>query len=979
MRSLLIALPLLLMSAGDLVGQINSSQIYSNQYRPPGMDWHELQTDHFRIIYPAKAADEARRSAGILESHYPHVREKVGGNLHRFPVILNTESDIANGFVTPLNFRSEVEITPSRGKSMNPRSGDWLNLVLPHELVHALQMSVNPGGVTWLAGLFSPDLRRSIHTAAPVGVFEGVAVHYESHGPGMTGGRGAHPFFINRFRQDLLSGSPWSMGQLFHRSASTRPFDRHYAGSWEFIDWLEKQYGESAFREAVRFHYRWPLFGFGVALRAETGHWPRALYRKFIRDRLTVIDPELQPSEAADIRTAEGQRLDPGYGGPSLRRPLWLDNHRLLVHGSFYNAPTGFWIIHLDSGRYEMLLESASTDDYRYALSSDGRTLHFADLVANPRYDGVFRSRLHTADLSTGRVTSLKRPERLYAPDPGSPFLALQTSGTAGRLVAVDSGEGTVTPQLDPGAAASVIEVQRHPLHQDLIAVIARRGSQQALWISHTDKLEGLLEREPAVSFREGSLYDLAWHPEERHLLVTSDRTGVMDIYEYRHENRKLRQITRSRSNAFEASYSPDGDRIAYIVQEGSIYLPMLLDRKDFLNRTVPSSVWRGPSERDNGEVGSSETRADGDGSDQSGTYSVQPYRSGLSWLKPRTLLPLYRQRPGNGHQFGLELHSTDLLSRNTYRAEFSHLYDRYWFDLDYTWTGSHPGLKTSLFSRPGTIRLPAATDTDAIRLLQRSTGAGIEIPWRYLIENRTRYSSLQVNPGYRISRLSLYPLRGRGPAGIESDWLHTISMEMVFSYRLRQHIRDIQPSAGWVLFAQSDLDLNQFSIRTSVNNRTVTRTLSGRQGLRAGITTWVAPAARWNQSLRLDLQLITQTAPGPYSIDQLVSPLYQDTPYPDASRLGLFNTRYTVPLLFPDDGGFLVPVYLSNLYLVLFSQSVADLDQSPFLAQQNRIRTAIGAGIRTRIRLSNLNLDLGIGVGYEPGRQQWRLLLGPF
>src|SRR5690625_3063953 len=112
--------------------------------------------NHVLFIYTANATVALSLTVVILEIQYQHVLYNVGGNQHRFTVIHNTKSDIANGFVTPLNFRSEVEITPSRGKSMNPRSGDWLNLVLPHELVHALQMSVNPGGVTCWPACFHP-------------------------------------------------------------------------------------------------------------------------------------------------------------------------------------------------------------------------------------------------------------------------------------------------------------------------------------------------------------------------------------------------------------------------------------------------------------------------------------------------------------------------------------------------------------------------------------------------------------------------------------------------------------------------------------------------------------------------------------------------------------------------------------------------------------------------------------------------------
>jgi hypothetical protein len=146
------------------------AQVYSTQYRVPGQNWQQLQTEQFRLIFPARYLDEAERALSILQTEYDDIRELIGGNLHNFTVILNPENDRSNGFVSPFNFRSEVELAPIKGKALNPASGDWLEAVLPHELVHALHFSINPSSVTSLLTLFSPDMRRSVHLAAPLGL-----------------------------------------------------------------------------------------------------------------------------------------------------------------------------------------------------------------------------------------------------------------------------------------------------------------------------------------------------------------------------------------------------------------------------------------------------------------------------------------------------------------------------------------------------------------------------------------------------------------------------------------------------------------------------------------------------------------------------------------------------------------------------------------------------------------------------------------
>ncbi|HMB96968.1 MAG TPA: hypothetical protein VKM36_00680, partial [Balneolaceae bacterium] len=102
----------------------------------------------------------------------------------------------------------------------------------------------------------------------------------------------------------------------------------------------------------------------------------------------------------------------------------------------------------------------------------------------------------------------------------------------------------------------------------------------------------------------------------------------------------------------------------------------------------------------------------------------------------------------------------------------------------------------------------------------------------------------------------------------------------------------------------------------------------------------------------------------------------FSELPLPAVNNAGIFNTRYTIPIIYPDDGGLLLPAYLSNVYLVLFSQTVTDLDRNNFAEAS---RTVYGAGIRSRFRLSNLRFDIGISFGWEPTRNEFTTYFGSF
>lgn len=175
---------LLFAVAGGLkTTRAQSLTIYPVQYRPPGQHWQQLRTQHFRILFPRGLDSTAYKAAHILENQYPDIQTLTGGSLSDFSVILNSYSDLSNGFVTPFDFRSEIVLSPQKGKVISPVNGGWLKNVLPHELTHALQFSHFDGfGLGSLIHIFSPDLARSLHGAPPSGIQEGLAVYHESHG-----------------------------------------------------------------------------------------------------------------------------------------------------------------------------------------------------------------------------------------------------------------------------------------------------------------------------------------------------------------------------------------------------------------------------------------------------------------------------------------------------------------------------------------------------------------------------------------------------------------------------------------------------------------------------------------------------------------------------------------------------------------------------------------------------------------------------
>jgi hypothetical protein len=118
----------------------------------PDEDWRTLQTEHFRVTFPAHLEGLGRRAAARAEMAWAELSEVfLEPPGRRIDVLVTDHTDFSNGFaqVVPSN---RVTSTPDR-RSTSPGLGyfdDWLDLVITHELAHIVHLdhTGNPLGRT---------------------------------------------------------------------------------------------------------------------------------------------------------------------------------------------------------------------------------------------------------------------------------------------------------------------------------------------------------------------------------------------------------------------------------------------------------------------------------------------------------------------------------------------------------------------------------------------------------------------------------------------------------------------------------------------------------------------------------------------------------------------------------------------------------------------------------------------------------------
>src|SRR5512135_660695 len=148
----------------------------------PSADWRTLETEHFRIHYPAPFEAWALHAAGGIEEVRSRVARLVGyAPPRKIEVVVSDPAADANGEAIPFLDRPEVLLwtSPPEPESSIGDYGDWMEMVATHEVAHVAHLA-RPGG-GWLGGLarWSPAPFGPLALRSPRWVMEGYATLIE--------------------------------------------------------------------------------------------------------------------------------------------------------------------------------------------------------------------------------------------------------------------------------------------------------------------------------------------------------------------------------------------------------------------------------------------------------------------------------------------------------------------------------------------------------------------------------------------------------------------------------------------------------------------------------------------------------------------------------------------------------------------------------------------------------------------------------
>ncbi len=559
----------------------------------PAASWQTLQTEHFRVHYPAASEAWAKRTTSRLESIRAAVAREVGyGPPQIVDVVIMDPSAQANGSAWPILPwpRMVLWTSPPGPQSVIGHYRDWGELLVVHEEVH-------------LAHLLRPSRNRlerwsgrllpigPISRRAPRWLSEGYATYLEGR---LTGyGRPHSDLRAVVLRRWAQLGELPSYGRLNSDSQSWRGLSMAYLVGSAYLEWLVERTGPDSLRQLWARMSARQARSFDAAFVGVFGDPPAKLYNRF-RAELTYRAIRTELEIAPQLAAGElWQDLSWTSGAPEIspdgdKLAIVLrskDGPSRLVVWSTAEDPEAeeTWqkkrdrLVALDPEDVPAVRSRPLPRDPLFELTDrhgapphTPRWIGGSDALLYVRYEpdaaGFLHPDLFRWDLESGRVERLTHGADLREPDPapsGEWAVAVRQRHGLSQLVRVDLADGSVEP-----LTAAAVDVVYHrpridPSGQRITFVRHQGGFWQLVVraLSNGDETVLSTASEPTRS----TVSYPSWSADGASVFAVVGEGGFLDIRRFDVDSGRSHQVTRSHGATLAPAPTPDGQQLFFL------------------------------------------------------------------------------------------------------------------------------------------------------------------------------------------------------------------------------------------------------------------------------------------------------------------------------------------------------------------------------------------------------------------------------
>lgn len=545
---------------------------------PPSIKWQQLNTPHFKIIYPQGFETQGQRMANTLEHLYLPVSKSLNASPRKISIILQNQHAVSNGFVTLGPRRSEFYTMAPQDYNFSG-TNDWLDMLAVHEFRHVVQYDRSRTGFTKFIGYLLGDYSRNATASGsvPSWFWEGDAVGIET---ALThSGRGRFPNFSMSFRANLLEKGRFNYSKQYLRSYKDF-IPNHYVFGYHFSTYIKNGYGAKAMEEIVEKTWNVPFipFEYSFAMQKATGKKMPILYNQMMGELKGKWASQIEAETLTSFETLS-KRQTKRYTNYLYPQPI--DGGGVLVVKSGLDDISQFVSINPTTGdeKKEFVLGPLNNPGF---VSVAGNTVVWTEYRYDPRWLTRSYSVVNTFNLATKSFKQITSKTRYsgasLSPDRSKIVVVETTEDYKNKLVVLDAFSGEIIKRFE-NEGNGFYSMPRWDDTGNKIVVLNQLNQQKGVLL---------------VNYQTGDKRLLLRYSNEHigfpiihknFLLFNSGYSGIDNIYALDIEANNTYRITSAKYGASNPAISLDGDYIIYnnYVVEGNDVVKIPFDTNSWV------------------------------------------------------------------------------------------------------------------------------------------------------------------------------------------------------------------------------------------------------------------------------------------------------------------------------------------------------------------------------------------------------------
>lgn len=539
-------LSILILFSSIFTSHIAKAQLFGGDQNPLSVNWRQISTGGFKLIYPVEMEAEAQRMANTIPHIFPAVGSSLSVRKTTLPIVFQNQGVIANGFVQLGPKKSEFNTTPPQQYD----SQDWLNNLAVHELRHAAQFDLLTSGRPYP---FPEQVYFALMGAGiPLWYFEGDAVSTETS---LTlSGRGRQPSWIMPYRTALLQGKSISYSKAnFGSDKDVTP--GYYQLGYLLASGIRAAAGKYVFDSVLTDMKKHPfrLYPFAGSLKKFSGKTGKEWYTQTTTQ--LKADWERQaaqtPSEDYPVLNA-ATRIATDYF-----LPVQLPDGNILALKQSKAEPAAFVLI--NAAKQEKKIKRIGQQETPWFSYAKG-SIVWDEVRYDPRYRQRSYSVICRYDLKTGKYKQLSSRSRIFSPTlsaDGAVIAAVNVSlSNMANLILMDAATGQVIRSFENPQHHMIQMPSFHSSGKILTYVSVTEAGKALYTVTLDGKYTKIIKETRQQLSRPVFIGDK--------IAFNAHYSGIDNIYEVSPGNGKTSALSAAKYGAFNPSRIPGTDSILF-------------------------------------------------------------------------------------------------------------------------------------------------------------------------------------------------------------------------------------------------------------------------------------------------------------------------------------------------------------------------------------------------------------------------------